>query len=95
MRARQAPLPEAFFVRNGRRGSRIRETRSKLACQAIEDAAGVIEISEELFFGAEFGGMGDEAAAGAAGRMFYVEHLVVEHVFDGDLRDAGMIHAAI
>jgi hypothetical protein len=61
----------------------------------VEDAAGAVEIGEEFFFGAEFGGMGDEAAAGAAGGMFDVEHFVVEDVFDGDLGDTGMIHAAI
>ena len=61
----------------------------------IEDAAGAGEIGEEFFFGAEFGGMGEEAAAGAAGGMFDVEHFVVQDVFDGDLGDGGMVHAAI
>jgi hypothetical protein len=61
----------------------------------VEDAPGAGEIGEEFFFGAEFGRMGDKAATGAACGMFDVEHLVVEDVFDGDLRDAGMIHSAI
>ena len=39
--------------------------------------------------------MGDERAAGAARRMFDVQHLVVEDVLDGTLRDIGAIHAAI
>jgi len=59
----------------------------KLASQVIEDAAGSGEIGEEFFFGAEFGGMGDEAAARTARRMFYVEHFVVEDVLDGNSGD--------
>ena len=39
--------------------------------------------------------MGEEAAAGAAGGMFDVEHFVVEDVLDRDSGDGGMIHAAI
>ncbi len=65
------------------------------ASEVVEDAAGAGEVVEEFFFGAEFGGMGDEAAAGAARGMLHVEHLMVEDVFDGDLRYAGMIHSAI
>ncbi len=61
----------------------------------IENTPGAGEIGEEFFFGAEFRGMGDETAAGAARGMFDVEHLMVEDVLDGDLRHAGMIHAAI
>jgi hypothetical protein len=61
----------------------------------IEVAAGAGEIGKEFFFAAEFGGMGDEAAAGAARRVFYVEHFVVEDVLDGDLGHAVMIHSAI
>lgn len=61
----------------------------------IENAPRAGEIGKEFLFGAEFGGMGDEAAARAARGMLNVEHFVVEHVFDGNLRDAGMIHAAI
>lgn len=71
------------------------QTRSKSASEVVEDAAGAGEICEEFFFGAELGGMRDETAAGAAGGVFDMEHFVVEDVFDGDLRDAGMIHAAI
>ena len=66
-----------------------------LAGEMIENTTRAGEIGEEFFFGAEFGGMGDEAAAGAARGMLDVEHFVVEDVFDGNLRDAGMIHAAI
>lgn len=39
--------------------------------------------------------MGNERAAGAAGGMFDVEHFVVEDVFDNELRDERMIHAAV
>lgn len=66
-----------------------------LASQMIEDAAGAVEIGEEFFFGAELRGMGEQAAAGAARGVFDVEHFVIEHVFDGDLRDGGMIQPAI
>lgn len=76
-----------------RRPREYREARS--TGEVVEDAAGAGEIGEEFFFGAEFGGMGEEAAAGAARGMFDVEHLVVEDVLDGDLWDGGMIHASI
>ena len=39
--------------------------------------------------------MRDEAATGAARGVFNVEHLVVENVFDGALRDIGAVHASI
>lgn len=65
------------------------------AGEMVEDTAGADEVGEELFFGAEFGRVGDKAAAGAAGRMLDVKHFVVENVFDGDLRDGGVVHAAI
>jgi len=65
------------------------------AGEVVEDAAGADEIGEEFFFGAEFGGMRNEAATGAARGMFDMEHFVVEDVFDGDLRNSGMVHAAI
>src|ERR1700749_3067214 len=39
--------------------------------------------------------MREKAAAGAARGMFDVKHFVVKDVFDGDLGDAGMVHAAI
>ena len=61
----------------------------------VENSAGAVEFGEAFFFGAKFAGMGDQAAAGAACGMFYVEHFVVEHVFDGDLGDGGVIHSAI
>lgn len=67
----------------------------RLSGEVVEDAAGTGEIGEEFFFGAEFGGMGEEAAAGAAGGMLDVEHFVVEDVLDSDLGDGGVIHAAI
>ena len=65
------------------------------AGQAVEEAASPVEFGEEFFFGAEFAGVGDERAAGAARGMFYVEHFVVEDILDDELRDEGMIHAAI
>ena len=52
-------------------------------------------MGEEFFFGAEFAGVRDKRAAGAARGMFDVKHFVVEDVFDDELRDEGMIHAAI
>lgn len=61
----------------------------------IEYAAGAVEFDEAFFFGAEFGGMGDEAAAGTACRVLDVKHFVIEDVLDGNLRDGGMIHSAI
>src|SRR6266852_4567982 len=39
--------------------------------------------------------MRNQAAAGAPRWMFYVQHLVIENVFNGELRNAGMIHAAV
>ena len=65
------------------------------AGEAVEEFAGLGEMGKEFFFGAKFGGMGDETAAGAASGMFDVEHFVVENVFDGDLGDRGMVHAAV
>lgn len=70
-------------------------SEEKLAGEVVEDAAGAGEIGEEFFFCAEFGGMGEEAAAGTARGMLDVEHFVVEDVFDGDLGNGGMIHSAI
>lgn len=65
------------------------------AGEVVEDAAGANEIGEEFFFGAELGGVGDEAATRAARGMLHVEHFVVEDVFDGHLRDGGVIHTAV
>ena len=67
----------------------------ELAGEAVEEAAGAFELGEEFFFGAEFAGVRDKRAAGAARGMFDVKHFVVEDVFDDELRDEGMIHAAI
>ena len=39
--------------------------------------------------------MRDEGAAGPTRGMFYVEHFVEEDVLDDELRNGGMIHAAI
>ena len=50
---------------------------------------------EAFFFGAKFRGVGDEAAAGAAGGMLHVKHFMVEDVLDHRLRDPGAIHAAV
>src|SRR6476646_5777148 len=63
--------------------------------EAVEEAACAFELREEFFFGAEFAGVGNEGAAGAARGMFDVEHFVVEDVFDDVLRDERMIHAAV
>jgi len=70
-------------------------TAGALAGEAVEDFAGAVELGELFFFGAEFGRMGDERAAGAARRMFDVQHFVVEDVLDGALRDVGAVHASI
>jgi hypothetical protein len=67
----------------------------ELTGEAVEEAAGAFELREEFFFGAEFAGMGDKRTAGAASGMFDVKHFVVEDVFDDELRDERMIHAAI
>ena len=61
----------------------------------VQDFAGLVELGELFFFGAEFWGAGDQGAAGAAGGVLHVEHLVVEDVLDGALWDAGSVHAAI
>lgn len=66
-----------------------------LCGQEVEDFAGFVELGELLFFGAEFWGVGDQGAAGAAGGVLDVEHLVVEDVFYGALRDIGAVHAAV
>jgi len=63
--------------------------------QAVEKAAGAVEFGEEFFFGAELAGVGDERAAGATRGMFNVEHFVIKDVFDDELRNKRMIHAAI
>ena len=39
--------------------------------------------------------MRDEATAGAASGVLDVEHLVIEDVLDGELRDIGTVHAAV
>ena len=65
------------------------------AGKMVENATGADEIGEEFFFGTEFGRVGDEAAAGAARWMLDVKHLVVEDIFAGDLRNGGVVHAAI
>jgi len=67
----------------------------RLAGEVVQGFAGLVELGELFFLGAEFWGVGDQGAAGAAGGVFDVEHFVVEDVFDGALRDFGMIHAAV
>lgn len=67
----------------------------RLAGQVVQDFAGLVELGELFFFGAEFWGVGDQGAAGAAGGVLDVEHLVVEDVFYGALRDIGAVHAAV
>jgi hypothetical protein len=68
---------------------------SVLAGQVVEDFAGLVELGELFFFGAEFGRVGNKRAAGAPGGMLDVEHLVIEDVFHGALRDVRAVHAAI
>src|SRR5580765_4614416 len=72
-----------------------RTKRKTSAGQLIENTAGAVEIGESLFFATKFTRMGNEAAAGAAGRVFYVEHFVIEDVLDGDSGDGWMIHSAV
>src|SRR2546426_1119512 len=87
----------AGFDRSRDDGRRVRTSTDaeELAGEAVEEAAGAFELGEEFFFGAEFAGVRDKRAAGAARGMFDVKHFVVEDVFDDELRDEGMIHAAI
>jgi hypothetical protein len=66
-----------------------------LAGEAVEDFTGAVELVESFFFGAEFGGVGDQRAAGAARRVLHVQHFVIEDVFDSALRHIGAVHAAI
>lgn len=70
-------------------------TAQESAGKVVEDAASARKIGEALFFGAKTGGMRHKAATGTARGMLYVQHFVKEHVLDGDLRNAGMIHAAV
>src|SRR5882757_9249949 len=81
--------------RGGEKRVKTSTDAEELAGEAVEKAAGAVEIGEEFFFGAEFAGVGDKRATGAACGMFDVKHFVVEDVFDDELRDEGMIHAAI
>ena len=85
------------FIRRRRRKRTIFADRCGqiLPRQTIENLPSAIELLKQFFFGAEFGRVRDERAAGAARRMFDVEHFVVEDVLDGALRDGGAIHAAI
>jgi len=85
------------FDRSRDGGSRVRTNTEagELAGEAVKEAAGAVEVGEEFFFGAEFAGVRDKRAAGAARGMFDVKHFVVEDVFDNELRDKRMIHAAI
>src|SRR5580704_376439 len=66
-----------------------------LAGELVEEFAGDDEVFEAFFFGAKFRGVRDEAAAGAAGGMLDVQHLVIENVLDDRLRDARAIHATV
>jgi hypothetical protein len=67
----------------------------ELTRQVVEDFAGLVELGELFFFGAEFWGVGDQGAAGATGGVLDVKHLVVEDVFYGAFRDIGAVHAAV
>ena len=70
-------------------------TARELAGEAVEEAAGTFELGEQFFFGTEFAGVGDERTAGATRGMFDVEHFVIKDVFDDELRNMRVIHAAI
>ena len=61
----------------------------------VEDFAGLVELGELFFVGAEFWGVGDQGAAGAVGGVLHVEHFVVEDVFYGAFGDVGAVHAAV
>ena len=65
------------------------------AGQVVQDFAGAVEVGEEFFFLAEFAGVGDQAAAGAAGGVLDVQHLMIQDVLHGASRDSGAVHAAI
>ena len=67
----------------------------RLAGEAVQDFTSSVELSELFFFGAKFGRVRDERAAGAARRMFDVQHFVIEDVLDGALRNIRPVHAAI
>jgi len=81
--------------RDGGRRVRTSTDAERLTGEAVEEAAGAFELGEEFFFGAEFAGVRDERTASAARGMFDVKHFVVEDIFDDELRDERMIHAAI
>jgi hypothetical protein len=63
--------------------------------QVVQDFAGLMELGELFFFDAEFGGVGDQRAAGATGGVLHVEHFVVQDVFHGALGDVRAVHAAV
>ena len=67
----------------------------ELAGKTVEDAAGASELLEALFLFAEFTGVRNERAAGAASGVLDVKHFVEENVLDGEARDLGTVHAAI
>ena len=54
-----------------------------------------MELGELFFFGAEFWGVGDQGASGAAGGVFDMEHFVVEDIFYGASGNVGAVHAAV
>jgi len=80
---------------SGKRLFRFKERGKDSARQAVEDAAGLLEFGEALFFFAKFAGMGNQGATGAAGGMLDVQHFVKQDVFHSARRDLGTIHAAI
>jgi len=84
----------AGFDRSRGGGRRVTDAE-ELVGEAIQEAAGAFELGEEFFFGAEFAGVGNKRTTGAARGMFDVKHFVVEDIFDDELRDERMIHAAI
>lgn len=66
-----------------------------LSREAVEEAAGALEFGEKFFFGAKFAGVRDKRATGTPRRMFNMQHFVIEDILDDELRDAGVIHAAV
>jgi hypothetical protein len=80
---------------SGKRLPRLKERWKDSARHAVQDAAGLLEFGEALFFFAKVAGMRNQSAAGAAGGMLDVQHLVIKDILYGALRNAGAIHAAI
>src|SRR5580692_10643709 len=66
-----------------------------LARQAVEDSPGAFELREALFFFTKFFRMRNQAASGAARRMFHMQQLVKQDIFHRKLRYSRPVHAAV